>query len=100
MPLVVVLAFSAAKEILEDFNRYRADTAANNTPTIKIEKGQKVNVPSMALQQGDLVYVSKGSKFFVDIILLSSSYDDGTVFIETADLDGYDFLFQCLYKKI
>lgn len=88
MPLVIVLGFSAAKEALEDFNRYRADSAANNTPTTKVEGGQQIKEPAMALQPGQIVYIPKGGKFFVDVVLLSSSYDDGTAFIETAELDG------------
>jgi phospholipid-transporting ATPase len=87
-PLLVVLAFSAVKEAIEDFNRYRADTLANTTPAIRIVDGKKVNIESMALQPGDLVFIKKGSKFYTDCVLLSSAYDDGTVFIETAELDG------------
>jgi phospholipid-transporting ATPase len=87
-PLMIVLAFSAAKEAIEDFNRYRADTLANNTPFTIVVNGEKRTVPSKELKPGDIVYVPKGSKFQVDCILLSSSYDDGTVFIETAELDG------------
>lgn len=33
-PLLIVLAFSAAKDAIEDFNRYRVDVAANTTPAI------------------------------------------------------------------
>ena len=87
-PLLVVLAFSAAKEAIEDFNRYRADTLANTTPAIRLESGKKVNVESMSLQPGDIVFVKKGCKFYTDCVVLSSAYEDGTVFIETAELDG------------
>ncbi|KAJ3358385.1 hypothetical protein HDU91_005236 [Kappamyces sp. JEL0680] len=69
-------------------NRYRADTLANNTPAVRVENGGKKDVPAMALQPGDIVYVAKGGKFYVDVVLLSSSYEDGTAFIETAELDG------------
>ncbi|KAJ3321187.1 hypothetical protein HDV06_004530 [Boothiomyces sp. JEL0866] len=87
-PLMIVLAFSAAKEAIEDFNRYRADKMANTTPVIVIENGQKKTISAQELQPGDIVYIEKGSKFQVDAILLSSSYEDGTAFIETAELDG------------
>ncbi|KAJ3256260.1 hypothetical protein HK103_005623 [Boothiomyces macroporosus] len=69
-------------------NRYRADKMANTTPVIVIENGQKKTISAQELQPGDIVYIEKGSKFQVDAILLSSSYEDGTAFIETAELDG------------
>ena len=87
-PLLIVLAFSAAKEAIEDFNRYRADMLANNTPVLLVENGKKRSIPSKNLKPGDIVYIEKGSKFYVDVALLSSGYDDGTAFIETAELDG------------
>jgi phospholipid-transporting ATPase len=87
-PLLIVLAFSAAKEAIEDFNRYRADTLANNTLLKIVVDGERKVVTSKELKPGDIVYVEKGAKFQVDCILLSSSYEDGTVFIETAELDG------------
>lgn len=61
---------------------------ANTTPVIVIENGQKKTISAQELQPGDIVYIEKGSKFQVDAILLSSSYEDGTAFIETAELDG------------
>ena len=46
-------------------------------------------IPSMDICPGDVIYVEKGAKFPVDCILISSSYEEGTVFVETAELDGY-----------
>ncbi|KAJ1566169.1 hypothetical protein HK096_002678 [Nowakowskiella sp. JEL0078] len=37
---------------------------------------------------GDVVLVEKGQKFPVDAMLISTSYEDGTCFIETSELDG------------
>ena len=87
-PLLIVLAFSAAKEAIEDFNRYRADTLANNTPVLLVKDGKRHSLPSKNLKPGDIVYIEKGAKFYVDVAILSSEYEDGTAFIETAELDG------------
>jgi phospholipid-transporting ATPase len=87
-PLLVVLAFSAAKEAVEDFNRFKADTHANNTPCTILKNKEKVVCSSQDIQPGQIVFVEKGQKFHTDIILLCSSYEDGTVFVETAELDG------------
>ncbi|KAJ3052407.1 hypothetical protein HK102_011890, partial [Quaeritorhiza haematococci] len=42
----------------------------------------------MHIQPGDILYLTKGQKFPVDAVLISTSYDDGTCFVETAELDG------------
>ncbi|RKO92915.1 hypothetical protein BDK51DRAFT_49773, partial [Blyttiomyces helicus] len=87
-PLVVVLAFAAVKEAIEDYGRYRADTTANNIPVTVVRGGVKTEVLSMHVQPGDVVYLEKGEKFPVDAMLISSSYEDGTCYVETAELDG------------
>jgi phospholipid-transporting ATPase len=71
------LAFSAAKEALEDFNRYRADQAANTTPAVVgtcfliliVRNGVKGTVNSLDIVPGDILYIQKGSKFPVDGVL-------------------------------
>ena len=51
--------------------------------------GVREETTAQQLQPGDIVYIPKGGKFYVDVILLSTSFEDGTAFIETAELDGY-----------
>lgn len=46
-------------------------------------------IDSMHVVPGDVLYSEKGTKFPVDVVLIASSYDEGTVFVETAELDGY-----------
>ncbi|KAJ3205484.1 hypothetical protein HK099_000819, partial [Clydaea vesicula] len=45
-------------------------------------------VLSKDLIKGDLVYYEKGDKFAVDAVILATSYDDGSCFVDTAELDG------------
>lgn len=40
------------------------------------------------LNPGDIIYYKKGDKFSVDAILISTSYGDGSSFVDTAELDG------------
>lgn len=42
----------------------------------------------MYLQAGDILYLVKGEKAPVDAMILSTAYEDGTCFVETAELDG------------
>ena len=53
-----------------------------------VTKGTPLVVKSRDLRPGDVVYVEKGQQFPADLIILSSSQDDGLCYIETAELDG------------
>ncbi|TPX31648.1 hypothetical protein SmJEL517_g05073 [Synchytrium microbalum] len=87
-PLVLVLGVNAIKELLEDYFRGRADRAANNTPVTIIRNGKKMEIHSRDVNTGDIIVVTKNHKFPVDAVLVSSSHEDGTCFIQTAELDG------------
>ncbi|KAJ3277641.1 hypothetical protein HK104_003117, partial [Borealophlyctis nickersoniae] len=87
-PLVIVVVFAAAKEAIEDYARYKADRAANSQPCTVIRQGRKQEIISMNLQPGDILYVEKEDKCPVDAVIISTSYEDGTCFVETAELDG------------
>ncbi|KAJ3219341.1 hypothetical protein HDU67_001560 [Dinochytrium kinnereticum] len=87
-PLVIVLAFAAVKDAIEDYWRYQSDREANNYTAKVLKNGVKQDVLAMNINPGDIIYVVKGEKFPVDAVLISTSYDDGTCFIETAELDG------------
>lgn len=49
-----------------------------------------VNKYSSDLKVGDIVLVEKNSQFPADLIIISSSQEDGLAYIETAELDGFD----------
>ncbi|KAJ1505225.1 hypothetical protein HMI54_006155 [Coelomomyces lativittatus] len=42
----------------------------------------------MSISPGDIIYLKKGAKIPADLILLSSSFEDGLCYIETSELDG------------
>lgn len=62
--------------------------ASNAVPVTVVRNGEETVVESRHVMTGDIIRAKKGEKFTVDCIVVSSSYDDGTVFIETAELDG------------
>ncbi|KAJ3023753.1 hypothetical protein HKX48_001281 [Thoreauomyces humboldtii] len=88
LPLVVVLACSLAKEAYEDYARYKADRSSNNGNITLLRNGKRVEVKRQYIQPGDIVCLGKGDKCPVDAMILSTNYDDGTCFVETAELDG------------
>lgn len=88
LPLAFVLAVTALKEAIEDFARYKADKK-NNTELYKVVRdGRLQTVFSQDIGVGEIVYVANGQHFPADLILISSSSDDGICYVETANLDG------------
>lgn len=88
IPLVVVLTVTALKDAYEDIMRYKADRLANNRKHTVLRQGSQVEVPAKQIAVGDLLFLKRGEKVPADGVLISSETDDGTCFIETAELDG------------
>ncbi|KAL9673201.1 hypothetical protein QQ045_029455 [Rhodiola kirilowii] len=89
LPLVVVVAATMAKEALEDWRRFKQDLEMNNR-NIQVHKGDGTFEDRRwkNLKVGDVVKVDKDEFFPADLILLSSSYEDATCYVETMNLDG------------
>lgn len=47
---------------------------------------------SFEIEVGDILYLKQDSRIPVDLLVLKTSMDDGTAFMETAQLDGYGHL--------
>ncbi|XWS16208.1 hypothetical protein CRYUN_Cryun34aG0065400 [Craigia yunnanensis] len=88
-PLAFVVGLSMAKEALEDWRRFMQDMKVNNRK-VKVHKGEGIfgNKSWQQVQVGDVVKVEKDLFFPADLLLLSSSYEDGICYVETMNLDG------------
>ncbi|KAG7503320.1 putative phospholipid-transporting ATPase IH isoform X1 [Solea senegalensis] len=88
LPLIFVITVTAIKQGYEDWLRHKADNAVNQCPVQVVEHGKVICKQSHKLRVGDVVLVKEDESFPCDLILLSSSRDDGTCYVTTASLDG------------
>ncbi|XP_029922865.1 probable phospholipid-transporting ATPase IH isoform X3 [Myripristis murdjan] len=88
LPLFFVITVTAIKQGYEDWLRHKADNAVNQCPVHVVQHGKVVRKQSRKLRVGDVVLVKENETFPCDLILLSSSRDDGTCYVTTASLDG------------
>ncbi|VDM03097.1 unnamed protein product [Schistocephalus solidus] len=93
-PLVFVVAISMLKDGIDDIKRHKSDRKANNLTfdvwtQSKVGKEPEWNkIKSEAIYTGDIVLCREDDAFPCDLIILSSSDTNGTVYITTGNLDG------------
>ncbi|XP_060688382.1 phospholipid-transporting ATPase 11C isoform X2 [Hemiscyllium ocellatum] len=88
LPLFFVIIVTAIKQGYEDWLRHKADHSVNKSPVYVVDGGKIVEKQSEKIQVGDIVCVKEDETFPCDLILLSSSREDGTCYVTTASLDG------------
>ncbi|XP_056161871.1 probable phospholipid-transporting ATPase 4 [Syzygium oleosum] len=89
IPLVFVVGISMLKEAVEDWHRFLQDLEVNSRVVkTHIGDGVFVDKPWQQVSVGDVVKVQKDQYFPSDLLLLSSSYEDGICYVETMNLDG------------
>ncbi|KAK9718572.1 hypothetical protein K7432_005422 [Basidiobolus ranarum] len=88
LPLLFVLAVTAIKDAIEDYKRYKQDKLANNQIYKIIRKGELDDIICKDIVPGDVLKIHKNEKIPADMMILSTSTDEDTCFVETMELDG------------
>jgi phospholipid-translocating ATPase len=90
IPLAFIFAISAIKEGFDDYHRYKADKLANERKYYVIRNGDKVTIQSQDISVGDILYLEAENEVPCDIVLLTTSNEDGSCYIEVYIFFVYD----------
>ncbi|XP_075065980.1 phospholipid-transporting ATPase VB isoform X2 [Mixophyes fleayi] len=90
IPICIILAITAIKDLWEDFRRYKSDKEINNMLCMIYCRNDKSFVDKCwkDVRVGDFVKLFSNEIIPADILLLYSSDQNGICHIETANLDG------------
>ncbi|XP_052339662.1 phospholipid-transporting ATPase IB isoform X7 [Oncorhynchus keta] len=88
VPLIFILSVAGIKEIIEDYQRHKADNTVNNKKTTVLRNGAWQTVIWKQVAVGDIVKVTNGQHLPADMVIVSSSEPQAMCYTETSNLDG------------
>ncbi|EGC38128.1 hypothetical protein DICPUDRAFT_93905 [Dictyostelium purpureum] len=88
LPLIFVLVVTAIKEAYEDFKRFQSDKDSNYREYKVYRDGEFRNIRSKDIEVGDYIKIEDNQPFPSDILVLTSTLEDGVCYVETSQLDG------------
>ncbi|CAI2349433.1 unnamed protein product [Caenorhabditis sp. 36 PRJEB53466] len=88
VPFLIILSVSALKEIFEDVKRRRSDHKVNGFSVEILVDGRWTERQWRDVKVGDFIRIDNDSLFPADLLLISSSEQQGMAYIETSNLDG------------
>ena len=107
LPLTLVVSLNGLKDLYEDHKRKKSDKEENNSECLVYDNLSQdfIYKKWSQVKLGDIIKVRNNEQFPADLILLSSSDENGICYVETKNIDGETNLkFQeaneILHKKI
>ena len=89
MPLSFVVSLNGLKDIFEDYKRKKSDKKENQSECYIYNKSNGFEKKKwLDIKLGDIVKVNNNQQFPADLLLLSTSDENGICYIETKNLDG------------
>ncbi|KAL4513065.1 hypothetical protein ABPG72_017750 [Tetrahymena utriculariae] len=87
-PLILVLAVSLSREAIEDYKRHRNDDLVNEQKSFIFNNKNFTSIMWKDIQIGDIIKVNQEQILPADILVITTNEENGTGFVETANLDG------------
>ncbi|KAG7381055.1 hypothetical protein PHYPSEUDO_006489 [Phytophthora pseudosyringae] len=87
-PLVMVVSVSLLREALEDRKKRSSDGMINAKPVLVLRNFEEQHIVWESIQVGDLVRIHEREAIPADGIILASSEENDSCFIDTSNLDG------------
>ena len=87
-PLTLVIGVSLCKEAIEDYKRHVQDREQNTSAAERFNGTTFEKCDWRGLEVGNVVRVVRDEFFPCDIVMLDSSNDEHTCYVETKNLDG------------
>jgi phospholipid-transporting ATPase len=107
LPFSYVILLNGLKDIYEDFKRKKADKIENNNQCLVYNELSQnfISKKWSQIKLGDIIKVKNNEQFPADLLLLSTSEDNGICYVETKNIDGETNLKQqeaisSLHKRI
>ncbi|KAL7716311.1 Phospholipid-transporting P-type ATPase [Entamoeba marina] len=88
MPLIFVVFFSALRELTDDYRRSKSDKKVNKVKYRNITKTGSEKIKSLNIKTGFIIELNNNQRVPCDGIPIYTSNEEGSVFIETSEIDG------------
>lgn len=88
-PLAVVICISLLQEALTDVARHKADSEVNMRSTdVLNNEGESKIIAQYQVRTGQILRVENGDMIPADLVILATSTEANTCYIDTASIDG------------